>query len=483
MKRSQNEDPNLRIIKGWLESKYRPNKDKVSPESITVKSLYAQWDRLVLNDDILYRRWTDLATQQDILQAVVPSSERRSVLKFCHDCRTAGHLGIHKTLGRIRQSYYWPGLQRDVHSYISGCEVCTRRKAATQSNKAPMHLVYSGYPLERIATDILGELPQTANGNKYILVVADYFTKWTEAFALPNIEAKTVAAKIVEEFIVRLGVPEVMHSDQGPQYESRLFQEMCKLLDIQKTHTTPYHPQSDGMVERFNRTLTTMLSGFVNEHHTDWDVHLPYVMMAYRSAQHETTGMTPNMLMLGRETATPLDLMYEMPPQIKETPNNKWVWELQERLESAHTFVRKKMSQSMVRQKHYHDRKLKWKKFEPKERVYVYFPRKKAGTSSKFTSFWQGPFEVIKRMTDLTYLVNCGPRGSEQVIHVDRMRKKHSQLLSGEVDVHLSDNEESEIKSEPEENDEFPEPEAPNASRPSRKRKPPAWLHDYETDM
>lgn len=141
--------------------------------------MYAQWDRLVLNDDILYRRWTDLATQQDILQAVVPSSERRSVLKFCHDCRTAGHLGIHKTLGRIRQSYYWPGLQRDVHSYISGCEVCTRRKAATQSNKAPMHLVYSGYPLERIATDILGELPQTANGNKYILVVADYFTKWT----------------------------------------------------------------------------------------------------------------------------------------------------------------------------------------------------------------------------------------------------------------------------------------------------------------
>lgn len=79
------------------------------------------------------------------------------------------------------------------------------------------------------------------------------------------------------------------------------------------------------MVERFNRTLTTMLSGCVNEHHTDWDVHLPYVMMAYRSAQHETTGMTPNMLMLGRETATPLDLMYEMPPQIKETPNNKWV--------------------------------------------------------------------------------------------------------------------------------------------------------------
>lgn len=116
-----------------------------------------------------------------------------------------------------------------------------------------------------------------------------------------------------------------MHSDHGPQYESRLFQEMCRLLNIHKTHTTPYYPQSDDIVERFNKTLTPILSGFVNEHHTDWDVDLPYVIMAYRSAQHETTVMTPNMSMLGRETATSLDLMYEMPPQIKETPNDKWV--------------------------------------------------------------------------------------------------------------------------------------------------------------
>ena len=135
----------------------------------------------------------------------------------------------------------------------------------------------------------------------------------------------------------------MIHSDQGPQYESYLFKEMCKLLDIQKTHTTPYHTQSDGMVERFNRTLTTMFSAFVNDHHSDWDVHLTFIMMAYRSSVHATTGMTPNMMMFGREVATPLDLQYEMPFQIKETPSNKWVWELQERLENAHTFVRKKI--------------------------------------------------------------------------------------------------------------------------------------------
>lgn len=151
------------------------------------------------------------------------------------------------------------------------------------TNKAPMQIVGSGSPMDRITTDILRELPETDNGNRYILVVADYFTQWTECFAMPNNESKTVATKIVEEVITRLGVPDTVHSDQGRQYESELFQETCKLLDIQKTYTIPYHPQSDGMVERINRTLTTMLRAFENKHHSDRDVHLPYVMMAYRS--------------------------------------------------------------------------------------------------------------------------------------------------------------------------------------------------------
>jgi transposase InsO family protein len=101
-------------------------------------------------------------------------------------------------------------------------------------------MVKSGVPMQRIATDILGELPETENGNKYILVVSDYFTKWTEAFAMANMEAGTVARIMVEEVVTRFGVPHVIHSDQGRQYESRLFQEMCQMLGTTKTRTTPY---------------------------------------------------------------------------------------------------------------------------------------------------------------------------------------------------------------------------------------------------
>ncbi|CAG2249596.1 unnamed protein product [Mytilus edulis] len=146
-----------------------------------------------------------------------------------------------------------------------------------------------------------------------------------ESFPMENMEASTVANIIVTEIICRFGVPTLIHSDQGRQFESELFSEMCNLLQISKTRTTPYHPQSDGMVERFNSTLVKMLIAYVDEHHTNWDQLLPYVMMAYRTAVHETTGSTPNRMMMGREVATPVDIMYKLRRGVKSIPANKWM--------------------------------------------------------------------------------------------------------------------------------------------------------------
>ena len=286
--------------------------------------------------------------------------------------------------------------------------------------------------MQRIATDILGELPETENGNKYILVVSDYFTKWTEAFAMANMEAGTVARIIVEEVVTRFGVPHVIHSDQGRQYESRLFQEMCQMLGTTKTRTTPYHPKSDGMVERFNQTLETMLSAYVSDNHKDWDRQLPYVMMAYRATEHETTGFSPNMLMLGRETSTPLDLVYDMPPGIKPVPANMWVWELRERIEEAHALVRKYSEGSILRQKTYHDKRASWERFEANDMVYVFFPQKKKGCTPKFTSFWRGPFNILGKLSEVLYEVDCGRNNQPQIIHCDRLKRKVKQRLRGE---------------------------------------------------
>ena len=150
-----------------------------------------------------------------------------------------------------------------------------------------------------VATDIMGPFPKTAAGNTHILVISDYFTSWVEAYPIPNLEATTVAKKLVSNFFLRFGAPEQLHADQGRNLESNVITELCKMLGIIKTRTTPYHPQSDGLVERLNRTLLNMLALATADHQTSWEDHLQGLCLAYNTSVHPTTGYTPFFLMFG----------------------------------------------------------------------------------------------------------------------------------------------------------------------------------------
>ncbi|MCG7879381.1 MAG: RNase H-like domain-containing protein, partial [Candidatus Thiodiazotropha endolucinida] len=299
LREEQLNDPELKMVSEWLEKGERPLWGKVAGMSCRIKGYWSQFQRLCVHEGCLCRIWFE-GNKPKSYQFIVPQTLRKTVLQHCHDSIVGGHFGVRKTLGKVRQKYYWAGLYNYVEQYVKSCDVCARRKPPPRTKRAPMQIVGSGYPMERIATDILGPLPETESGNRYILVIGDYFTKWVEAFAIPDQTAQTVARCLVKEVVSRFGVPTYIHSDQGRQFESAVYQEVCALLDIKKTRTTPYHPQSDGMVERFNRTLERLLSAFVNAEHSDWDERLPYVLMAYRSSVNETTGYTPNMMMLGR---------------------------------------------------------------------------------------------------------------------------------------------------------------------------------------
>ena len=169
--------------------------------------------------------------------------------------------------------------------------------------------------MERVGVDILGPFPATYRGNRYVLVAMDYFTKWPEAYAVADQSAVTTAEHLVNEMFCRFGVPEELHSDQGQNFEAQVFQEVCKRLGIKKTRTTPLHPQSDGLVERFNRTLATQLAILTSRQQRDWDLHLPLVLWVYRTAVQESTKCTPSALMFGRELRTPVDLVFGPPPE------------------------------------------------------------------------------------------------------------------------------------------------------------------------
>ncbi|KAK6183753.1 hypothetical protein SNE40_006358 [Patella caerulea] len=172
-------------------------------------------------------------------------------------------------------------------------------------------------PCNLIAIDIFGPLPITKNGNEYIMVEGDYYTKYVEAFAIPNYSALVVADKLLTKVICRSECPEPFHTDQGREFESILFSTMCEKLDVNKTRTTPYHPQSGGFVKRFNRTLRQLLGIFCNENQTDWDDFLPFLLMAYRNSVQKSTRCTPNLLMIRRESSCPIPLLSKMTYQIE----------------------------------------------------------------------------------------------------------------------------------------------------------------------
>ena len=281
-----------------------PALQSVSP---TVLALWQHSARLRLVDGLLYRIYD--TPQDPINQLVVPTAARSDVMKALHNDASSAHLGITKTLDKARRRYYWPGMSSDIENWIRARPICQARQGPNPKQAARLRSQQSSFPLQRVAMDIMGPLPTTARQNKYILVIGDYFTKWVEAFAMPDMLASTVARYFVDGFVCRYSVPLSLHTDQDPQFQSRLMKSVCRLLDITKTRTTAYHPQSDGMIERYNRTLQKMLSSCVDDHQ-EWDLHLQRTMFAYRTSVHSSTSNSPSLLMFGRELVLPLDILH-----------------------------------------------------------------------------------------------------------------------------------------------------------------------------
>ncbi|XP_055918704.1 protein NYNRIN-like [Eupeodes corollae] len=186
--------------------------------------------------------------------------------------------------------------------------------------------------LRRIAVYVAGPFPETNNRNRYILVVMDYFSQCPEAYAIPNQEAKTVVDQIVFNWVSRFGVPSELHSDQGRNFESNIFQEVCGLLDIIKnTRITALHPQSEGIVERFNRTLKEHLCKVVDDNQRDWDRHIILFLMAYRSAKHSSTDHNPSDILIGRNTRLPSEIKFGCPTSEPQAEDD-YIGDLRERL-------------------------------------------------------------------------------------------------------------------------------------------------------
>ena len=271
IQQKQRSDPVLKIVIGWLESGKLP-KSMVMPEKCPeLRHYYLYYTSLSLNDGLLCRTFIKQDGVGEYTQVVVPTDMRESILKAMHDTLTAGHLGQHKTMEKLLQHFYWFKVREDVKVWVSRCEVCQSVKVPTKGAKAPLGRMIVGGIMDRLCTDLMGPLPLTPRGNKHVLVVTDSFSKWTEIFAVPDETAETCARVILNEVISRFGCPLSIHSDQGRCYESHIFKELCTLLEVRKTRTTPRNPKCNGQTERFNKTLVPMIRAYLRGQQNQWD--------------------------------------------------------------------------------------------------------------------------------------------------------------------------------------------------------------------
>uniref|UniRef100_A0A3B1K7E5 Integrase catalytic domain-containing protein n=1 Tax=Astyanax mexicanus TaxID=7994 RepID=A0A3B1K7E5_ASTMX len=302
------------------------------------------------------------------------------------------------------------------------CTDCASRKTSGPAPRAPLLPSVTSRPYERIALDILGPLPETPQKNRYILVVGDYFSKWTEAFSLPNQEAKTVAKVLTEEWICRYGAPRSIHTDQGRNFESHLFSELCRLLNMHKSRTSPYRPQSDGLIERFNRTLLSMLSLFVDANQQDWDALLPFVMMAYRSSVHASTGFTPYRVLFGHEIVLPVDVLLNTGVQEKFQTTNEYVSRMEGILSTVCEAVKKHQIRASEGQKQNFDVKVNFQYYSEGELVWVKNEARKRGVCPKLQRRYRGPYRVLEKLSDVLYRIQSEESGSEMVVHFNRIK-------------------------------------------------------------
>lgn len=237
----------------------------------------------------------------------LPESLRRKAFDATHNI---SHPGIRTTRKLMQDKFFWPNMNRDIGQWAKTCLQCQRSKVIRHTN-SELDIFTNCDRFEHIHVDIVGPLTTTEEGFRYLVTVVDRRTRWPEAFPIKDITAETVAKIVYEGWIARFGCPVKITCDQGRQFESALFMSLLKILGIHKCRTTPYHPQSNGAVERWHRSLKVALTARLNAIASSWVTELPTVMLGLRSAIRSDNGISAAEMVYGQTIRMPADFYVE----------------------------------------------------------------------------------------------------------------------------------------------------------------------------
>ena len=316
---------------------------------------------------------------------------------------------------RIKMNYNWKNMKKDVEKYVKACLECARAKIKRKTCM-PMAITSTATTtFEKICLDIVGPLPITENGNKYILTVQDDLSKFICAFPLQDQETETIAKVFTEKFICIFGVPKSVLTDNGSNFVSKLFHSVCKLFNIKKINISAYHPESNGSLERTHRTLKEFLRAEIEHENKDWDLLLPYGCFAFNTTPHSTTNFTPYELLFGKTCMLPHNLKNQ--PDIVYNYDD-YLLDLKYKLQ----FTQHKAKQNII-----HNKEISKSYFDKTQNPIVlskgdqvFLDHIPTGTGQKLQILRKGPYEVIS-CTSKTATISV--KGKQCTVHKNRLIK------------------------------------------------------------
>ena len=361
----QEEDQALgRFLHFWKNGR-KPSGRQIRREPREVRLLLRQWSKVTEKGGVLYRKVTE--NGEGIHQLLLPNCLQNMVLESLHN--QAGHQGVERTLALVRKRCYWPGVTRDVTKWCDDCKRCLLAKAPQPKVRPPIKSLLAQQPLEILAIDYT-VLEPASDGKENVLVMTDVFTKLTIAVPTKDQKASTVAKHLVNDWFFKYGVPRRLHSDQGRNFESEIVQELCKMYNIKKSRTTPYHPEGNAQTERFNRTLHNLLKTLETEKKRKWPIYLPELVYCYNATNHSSTGLAPFYMMFGREATLPLDLLLDV-EDADQALDKDWLTLHAKRMQDIQTMATKQLNKAAEERIHIYNKSAKVADVQPGTRVFL----------------------------------------------------------------------------------------------------------------
>jgi hypothetical protein len=349
------------------------------------QQLLNQSKNYIIDNELLYKK--DNKNLEKFYR-VIQKSELPALLYMMHNDPISGHFATEAMFTKIKARYYWPQYYEDIKKYVESCDACQRRGRSKKNNL--LHPIPVHSPFYQIGIDFVGPLPRTQRGKKYMIVAMDYLTKWPEARAVSEATADATVNFIYEQIICQHGCPQIILSDRGTHFNNQMVKRLTEKFKINHLLSTPYHPQTNGLVERFNRTLCESLAK-LSLKNNDWDLYIAPTLFAYRTTKHSTTKIEPFFLVYGRSARLPVDEVQAGNVNVEKDRLSNLI----DHIPSIRAQSKVRIAQAQNKQKDRHDKTVaRPNQFQIGDKVLYFNVVLDQSHSGKFNPKWKGPFSI-----------------------------------------------------------------------------------------